>query len=102
VQPTAAFRRQFLFEVGAGISICYIDEAGCSGKLPSSTSPIQPLLVISALIIDLENIALITKEFLVPKTVSLPVRRKRHLCKLQWVRVLIKDFSRKSRLCQEV
>jgi hypothetical protein len=41
-------------------------------KASSSTSPIQPLLVISALIIDLENIALITKEFIKLKVKYFP------------------------------
>ncbi len=56
-----------------GVSICHIDEAGCTGRLPSSTSPIQPLLVISASIIDLEKIPTITKEFIKLKVKYFPV-----------------------------
>ncbi len=43
---------------------CYIDEAGCPGTLPSSTSPIQPILAITALFIHQKHIPSITKEFL--------------------------------------
>lgn len=44
--------------------IMYIDEAGCPGALPSSTSPIQPIFLISALIIDSSHLYNITKELL--------------------------------------
>lgn len=32
--------------------ICYIDEAGCTGKLPSASSRIQPIFVIGGIILD--------------------------------------------------
>ena len=44
--------------------IMYIDEAGCPGALPSPTSPVQPIFLISALIIDSSNLYKITKEIL--------------------------------------
>jgi hypothetical protein len=51
-----------------GISICYIDEAGCTGVLPTATSEIQPALVITALFIEQSEIRSLTKEFIDLKT----------------------------------
>lgn len=42
----------------------YIDEAGCPGTLTSATSDIQPILVLSGLIISDKNLKSLTKEFL--------------------------------------
>lgn len=44
--------------------ICYVDEAGCPGALPSSTSDVQPTLVLCGLIIPAENLGQLTNEFL--------------------------------------
>lgn len=44
--------------------LCYIDEAGCPGALPSATSAVQPVLVIAGLFVAQANLAAITKEFL--------------------------------------
>lgn len=44
--------------------ICYIDEAGCTGRLPSATSNVQPALIIAGLIIDYKNLARATENFL--------------------------------------
>lgn len=44
--------------------ICYIDEAGCPGRLPSSTSDVQPLLVISGIFIPQSNLINFTRDFL--------------------------------------
>ncbi len=43
--------------------ICYIDEAGCTGALPSATSPIQPVFVLCGVVIAAEHIGGITREF---------------------------------------
>lgn len=44
--------------------LCYVDEAGCTGSLPSPSSPIQPVLLVIGLIIPQENITPITHDFL--------------------------------------
>jgi len=44
--------------------ICYIDEAGCPGALPSATSDVQPVLVLTGLILPQKNLAEFTKDFL--------------------------------------
>lgn len=47
--------------------ICYVDEAGCPGALPSATSPVQPTLVLAGLIVPQENLAALTQQFLTLK-----------------------------------
>ena len=44
--------------------VAYIDESGCTGVLPHSASPIQPLLVVGAIFIDAGNLPAITRDFL--------------------------------------
>lgn len=46
---------------------CYVDEAGCTGNLPSHTSDIQPIFVLCGLIIPETAIVNITQEFLALK-----------------------------------
>ena len=49
---------------GGRVYICYVDEAGCTGPLPSTTSPIQPVFVIAGMALKHESISDITHEFL--------------------------------------
>jgi hypothetical protein len=44
--------------------VAYIDESGCTGVLPHSASPIQPLLVVGAIFIDAGDLPAITRDFL--------------------------------------
>jgi hypothetical protein len=44
--------------------VCYVDEAGCTGVLPSATSPIQPLFCIAGLAVNLNNLVALTGEFI--------------------------------------
>jgi hypothetical protein len=46
------------------MKICYVDEAGCTGVLPSASAPIQPVLVITGVIIDTDRIRHITDRLL--------------------------------------
>jgi hypothetical protein len=47
--------------------ICYIDEAGCPGALPSATSDVQPVLVLTGVILPQYNLSDLTKKFLALK-----------------------------------
>lgn len=47
--------------------LCYIDEAGCPGKLPSNTSAVQPVLIICGLMIPQEHLRELTTRFLTLK-----------------------------------
>lgn len=44
--------------------VCYVDEAGCPGMLPSPTSQVQPVLVLAALILDRSSLPDLTRDFL--------------------------------------
>lgn len=44
--------------------VCYVDESGCLGTLPSSTSPVQPVLVVTGIIIDRAKLTSLTTDFL--------------------------------------
>ena len=47
--------------------LCYVDEAGCTGTLPSPTSPIQPVFVLIALAFDSTALPDLTREYLAIK-----------------------------------
>ncbi len=49
---------------GQHVRICYVDESGCPGALPSSTSDVQPALVVLALVISAVDLPFLTQEFL--------------------------------------
>lgn len=44
--------------------ICYLDEAGCTGCLPGSDSPIQPVFVPAGVILDAQHLPQLTLDFL--------------------------------------
>ncbi len=52
--------------------ICFIDEAGCPGTLPSATSPIQPALAIVGMFIDADAVPDLTTSFVKIKRTYFP------------------------------
>jgi hypothetical protein len=46
------------------MKICFVDESGCTGALPSATSDIQPILVIVGVIIDYMRLNRLTDQLL--------------------------------------
>ena len=46
------------------MQVCYVDESGCTGTLPTPTSNIQPLIVIAGLIIQQRCLHPMTIDFL--------------------------------------
>lgn len=52
--------------------LCFVDESGCTGTLPSNTSPIQPLFVISGLVVEQARIHDLTLKFLYLKRQFFP------------------------------
>ena len=46
---------------------CYVDEAGCTGSLPSADSPIQPVFALVGLAVEQSRIADLTRDFLMLK-----------------------------------
>lgn len=62
------------------VKICYVDESGDSGVLPSATSPVQPALVIAGLVLDHRDLPAITEQFVEIKRRRFPSsRRPRYL-----------------------
>lgn len=55
-----------------GVCVCYIDEAGCTGVLPTATSSIQPVLAITALFINHTEVHQLTKDFIALKMKFFP------------------------------
>lgn len=53
--------------VGPGLKVLYIDEAGCLGALPSSTSNIQPVFAFIAAAFDAARIGDLTRDLLALK-----------------------------------
>lgn len=56
------------------MKICFIDEAGCCGSLPHSTSDIQPVLAICGLILDYGRLHDVTRDLLDLKRDMFPGR----------------------------
>lgn len=46
------------------MKICYVDESGCTGMLPSPTSDVQPVMVFTGLIIDASHLTRLTASYL--------------------------------------
>src|SRR5439155_22587156 len=46
------------------MKLCYVDESGCTGILPSAISDIQPAFVFAAIMFDYSNLHKITESFL--------------------------------------
>lgn len=44
--------------------VCYLDESGCTGALPSATSAIQPVLSLLAISIESDQLPALTRSFL--------------------------------------
>lgn len=52
--------------------ICYVDEAGDTAPVPAATSPVQPVIVLSALMVKQDCIKQFTKDFLAAKRKFFP------------------------------
>jgi hypothetical protein len=46
------------------MKICYVDESGCTGMLPSPTSEIQPAFIVAAIMLDYGRLHRVTESFL--------------------------------------
>lgn len=42
---------------------CYVDEAGCPGKLPAADAPIQPFLIVAAVALRSADVTTFTRQF---------------------------------------
>lgn len=72
------------------IRVCYIDESGCTGVLPSPNSPIQPLLVIAGIVFHQNHLTNITQEYLTLKRRFFPALTPNNVPFLTHARIEIK------------
>ena len=49
------------------MKLCYVDEAGDTGALPTATAPIQPVLIICAVVIDQGSLSRLTHDLIALK-----------------------------------
>lgn len=70
--------------------ICYFDEAGCVGKLPSANSNVAPVLVIVGLAFDSRHLRSITLEFLKLKRKYFSGLKTESDLHLSWIKTEIK------------
>lgn len=73
--------------------ICYIDESGDTGILPSTTSPVQPALVIGGVILPHAAVADVTREFVDLKRRFFPRLRPAAGQPLHWILQEVKGAS---------
>ena len=79
--------------------ICYIDEAGCTGVLPTATSIIQPVFVLAGVIVDQTHLQQLTLDFLELKKRFFPgltLNGATPATRLEWVLPEIKGASLRS------
>lgn len=69
---------------------CYVDESGDTGKLPTATSPIQPVLAIIGLTLDLARLREFTLDFIDLKRRFFPGRFPAHATRLDGILIEIK------------
>lgn len=79
--------------------ICYIDEAGCVGFLPSATSPIQPVLVVCGLVVQQAHIQPLTRDFIDLKKRFYPKLLPMSSPNLDWMCKEIKGSDIRKAVC---
>jgi hypothetical protein len=77
---------------------CYVDEAGCTGVLPSATSNIQPLFAVCGLVFDESKIRDLTKEFISLKRAYFPTSLPAGSKHLAWILVEVKGSELRKQL----
>lgn len=74
---------------GRNLFACYVDESGDTATLSSPTAPIQPLLCVLGLAIDLNHLSNFTQDFLYLKTRFFPA-----LCHpVPWLEVIMREIK---------
>jgi hypothetical protein len=70
--------------------ICYVDEAGCTGSLPSATSDVQPVFALGGIDVPAASLHRITHEFLHLKKRFHPHLAPRGATYLEWILTEVK------------
>lgn len=74
--------------------VCYVDEAGCPGTLPSATSDVQPVLVVAAFSLPIPALKQLTVDYLHLKHRFFPALRAAHFLDLVLAEVKGSDLRR--------
>lgn len=80
--------------------ICYVDEAGCPGALPSRTSDVQPVLVISGLFLPEEQIRPLTSQFIGVKRTFYPGMHRGSRHTLDGILPEVKGSDLRKQICE--
>lgn len=81
--------------------VCYVDEAGCTGRLPSSTSPVQPAFVLVGVALPWVSVRPLTNDFLQLKRTFFPRAMAAHPKFLDGVRVEVKGSELRKDIARE-
>lgn len=81
------------------VKICYVDEAGCTGTLDSTTSSIQPTLVIVGLIMDYSGLHRATADLINAKKQYFPKLLPATATHLDWIREEVKGSDIRKQVC---
>ncbi|MBN2740434.1 MAG: DUF3800 domain-containing protein [Rhodobacteraceae bacterium] len=82
------------------VKICYIDEAGCTGCIESSTSNIQPTLSIIGAIVDYGKLHKLTSDLLDLKKRFFPKLLPATATHLDWIQAEVKGSEIRKQVCQ--
>ena len=82
------------------MKICYVDEAGCTGQLPTSTSNVQPVLIIAGVIIDYGQLHYMTDRLLNLKQRFFPGSVPRGTSHMGWMLKEIKGAELRKDACE--
>lgn len=81
------------------MKICYIDESGCTGALPTHDSQIQPALILIGLFIDYRFLHKFTEDFISIKRKFNPKLLPENSTYLSWILKEIKGSDLRNRAC---
>ncbi|WP_320197382.1 DUF3800 domain-containing protein [Agrobacterium sp. rho-13.3] len=83
------------------MKICYVDESGCTGQLPSATSNIQPALIVTGIIIDYAKLHEITERLLTLKQRFFPKALPSKTTHMAWILHEIKGSELRKKACSD-
>lgn len=81
------------------MKICYVDEAGCTGALATSTCPIQPTLILTATIIDYSKLHQLTDAWLNLKQNLFPSLAPASTTHMGWILPEVKGSDLRKGAC---
>jgi len=83
------------------MKVCYVDEAGCTGHLPTASSPIQPALVFAGIIVDYSKLHEVTERILALKQRFFPKALPAVTKHMAWILHEIKGSDLRKSVCSD-